>query len=33
MLPDPSFISVGGIKIAVTSTDILMHLGKSELAW
>jgi len=31
-LPDPATFSVNGIVIGVTSTDILMHLSKTELS-
>lgn len=31
VLPDPSIISINGLYVGLTSTDILMHLGKEEI--
>jgi len=31
-IPDPGTISIGGLLFSLTSTDILMHMSRSELA-
>lgn len=30
-MPDPSVISINGLQIGATSTDVLFHLNKEEL--
>lgn len=32
VLPDPCVFGVEGVKIGVTSADVLMHLGKEEMS-
>ncbi|KAL0270076.1 UNVERIFIED_CONTAM: hypothetical protein PYX00_007603 [Menopon gallinae] len=32
LLPDPSIFKIGGVSIGVTSTDILLHIGKEEIS-
>ncbi|XP_076314734.1 DNA polymerase alpha subunit B isoform X2 [Tachypleus tridentatus] len=32
-VPDPSLLNIDGVVIAVTSTDILFHLGKEEISF
>lgn len=33
LMPDPSIITIEDVIIGITSTDILMHLGKEEISW
>lgn len=32
LFPDPSIFKAGGVLIGVTSTDILMHIGREEIS-
>jgi len=32
-VPDPSLLNINGVTVGVTSTDILLHLGKEEIAF
>lgn len=30
---DPALLEIEGVVMALTSTDILFHLGKEEISW
>ena len=32
-MPDPCMLNIDGVLIGVTSTDILLHLGREEISW
>jgi DNA polymerase alpha subunit B len=32
LAPDPCVVDIQGLKIGITSTDVLLHLGKEEIS-